>query len=75
MSVRPPGQPGVVLELKVLRRHKRETTKSAMAAALRQIRERDYAADLRACGADPIHEMGVVFDGKRVWVEAAPPAT
>jgi hypothetical protein len=71
---RTPGQPGVVLELKVRNRQKRETEKGAMAAALRQLRERDYAAELRACGADPIHEIGVVFDGKRVSVEAAPPA-
>jgi hypothetical protein len=66
---RAPGQPGVVLEMKVRNRRKRESMKSAMAAALGQLRERDYAAELRACGADPIHEMGVVFDGKRVMVE------
>ncbi len=69
---RTPGQPGVVLELKVRNRRKRETAKSAMAAALRQLRERDYAAELRACGADPIHEMGIVFDGKQVRVAVAP---
>jgi len=69
---RTPGQPGVVMELKVKSRRKRETMKSAMAAALKQIRERDYAAELRACGASPIHEMGVVFDGKQVRVEVAP---
>jgi hypothetical protein len=69
---REPGQPGVVLELKVRNRRKRETVKSAMAAALEQIRERDYAAELRACGATPIHEMGIVFDGKKVSVKVAP---
>ncbi len=68
---RAPGQPGVVLELKVRNRRKRETVKSAMKAALRQIRERDYAAELRACGASPIHEMGIVFDGKEAHVEVA----
>jgi hypothetical protein len=67
------GQPGVVLELKVRNRQKRETPKSAMATALRQIRERDYAAELRAAGASPIHEIGIVFDGKQVWVASAPP--
>jgi hypothetical protein len=69
---RAPGQPGVVLELKVRNRRRRETAKGAMAAALRQIRERDYAAELRSAGAEPIHEMGIVFDGKQVRVEAAP---
>jgi hypothetical protein len=68
---RTPGQPGVVLELKVLRRKKRETMKGALAAALRQIRELDYAAELRASGASPIHEMAVVFDGKQVRVGVA----
>ncbi|MBK8257844.1 MAG: AAA family ATPase [Polyangiaceae bacterium] len=64
------GQPGVVLELKV-RSAKRETAARAMTAALRQIRDGNYAADLRAMGADPIHELGVVFDGKRAFVKAA----
>ena len=75
VTPRAPGQPGVVLELKVRNRQRRETVKSAMAKALGQIRERDYTADLRACGADPIHEMGVVFDGKHAWVETASSAT
>ncbi len=35
-----------------------------------QLRERDYAAELRAAGADPVHQIGVVFDGKRCWVGA-----
>jgi hypothetical protein len=70
---RTPGQPGVVLELKVLKRKRGETHKSVMATALRQIRERDYTAELRALGADPIHEIGIVFDGKQVWVQTAPP--
>ena len=68
---RSPGQPGVVLELKVRSKAKRETAAAAMTAALRQLRERDYVAELRACGAEPIHELGVVFDGKRAWVKAA----
>jgi hypothetical protein len=48
-----------------------ETAEKAMKAALRQIRERDYAAELRERGAAPIHEMAAVFDGKRVYVRAA----
>jgi len=74
VTPRTPGEPGVVLELKVRNRQRRETVKSAMAKALSQIRERDYTADLRASGADPIHEIGVVFDGKQAWVETASPA-
>src|SRR5262249_42796065 len=68
---RRPGQPGAVLELKVRNPRRRETMKSAMAAALKQLRERNYAAELRTAGASPIHEIGVVFDGKQVRVEVA----
>ena len=71
---RSPGRPGVILELKVLDRRKRETMKSALAAALRQIKDRDYAAELRASGASPIHEMAIVFDGKQARVATAKPA-
>ncbi len=74
IAPRTPGQPGVVIELKVPDRRRSETLETAMAAALRQIRERDYAAELRACGAEPIHEMGIVFDAKSVLVKVARPA-
>lgn len=68
------GDPGVVLELKVRNRKKRETMKGALSAALEQIRDRGYAAELRAAGATPIHEMAIVFDGKRVKVGVATPS-
>jgi hypothetical protein len=66
-----PGQPGVVMELKTVRKDKRETPAKAMTAALRQLRERDYAAELRAAGASPVREIGVVFEGKKVNVAVA----
>ncbi len=65
------GQPGVVLELKRVATEAGETTEQALAAALRQIRERDYATELRERGATPIHELAAVFDGKRVSVRTA----
>lgn len=74
MTPRTPGKPGVVLELKVRNRQRWETVKWVMATALWQIRERDYAAELRACGAEPTHEIGVVFDGEQAWVEMAKPS-
>jgi hypothetical protein len=61
----------VVLELKRVDVEAGETKEKAIRAALGQIRERDYAAELRARGAAPIHEMAAVFDGKRVHVRAA----
>jgi hypothetical protein len=65
------GQPGVVMELKTVDAERRETPTRAMAAALRQLRERDYAAELRAAGAGLVREIGVVFDGKKVKVAVA----
>jgi hypothetical protein len=59
------------MELKTVDKHRRETPAKAMAAALRQLRTRDYAAELRAAGALPVREIGVVFDGKRVRVAVA----
>ncbi|MCC6553180.1 MAG: AAA family ATPase [Polyangiaceae bacterium] len=67
------GQPGVVLELKTIDVEEGETRETALGAALQQIRARDYATELRARGADPIHEMAAVFDGKRAWVKRAEP--
>lgn len=66
-----PGQPGVVLELKVKGRGRGETLGRALAAAKRQLREQDYAAPLRAQGASPIQQVAVAFDGKRVLVGGA----
>jgi hypothetical protein len=71
VQIRPnqPGKPGVVLELKVARPG-RQTLDEALAAGLAQIAEKDYAAELRVAGADPIHVLVVAFDGKSVAVRA-----
>ncbi len=65
------GQPGVVLELKSVDTEAGETREKAFTAAFRQIRERDYAAELRERGATPIHQMVAVFEGKRAFVRTA----
>ncbi len=64
IAPREAGKPGVVLELKV--KKKGETLKQALAKALAQIDAKDYAAELRAVGASPIHKMAFAFDGKKV---------
>jgi hypothetical protein len=56
-----PGQPGVVLELKVVRGGK----------TMEQVLE--DAAELRASGAEPVHVLVVGFDGKQVRVRGAEP--
>jgi len=65
------GNPGVALELKRVATEGGETKEKALAGALRQIREKDYAAELRARGAAPIHEVAAVFEGKRAYVRVA----
>jgi hypothetical protein len=62
-----PGQPGVVLELKVVDTDRGETPEAAIASALDQLATQDYAASLRARGAQPIHEIAIAFHGKRCW--------
>ncbi|EYF00745.1 AAA family ATPase [Chondromyces apiculatus] len=65
-----PGHPGVVLELKVARAG-RKTLEQALEEGIDQLQRADYAAELRAAGATPIHQLAVAFDGKRVRVAAA----
>jgi len=60
----------VVLELKVKR--KGETLKQALAKALKQIETQDYAAELRAVGASPIHKLAFAFHGKKMIAGALP---
>ena len=63
--------PGAVVELKSLRAKASTEPDEALARALKQIRTRAYATDLQARGARPIHGFAVVFQGKRVRVQAA----
>ena len=69
------GKPGVVLELKVLNvRRSEEPTNAkvekALDAALEQMQDRKYAAELHERGAEPIQEIAMAFHGKRVWVRS-----
>ena len=61
--------PGAVLELKVIDTDYDETVQIALERAVTQLRQRDYAAEVRAAGATDVHQYGVVFDGKRCWME------
>ena len=67
---RRPGNPGVVLELKVARPGKK-TLEQALDEGLTQLRTGDYDAELRAAGASPVHRLAVAFDGKTVRVRSA----
>lgn len=62
------GRPGAVLELKSIDTEIGETVETALASAMKQIHDRQYATVLRQAGADPIWLWAAVFDGKRVRV-------
>jgi len=64
------GQPGAVLELKVVDIDLGETPEQALGVAMSQIRDRAYATELLAAGASPAWQVAAVFDGKRAWVTA-----
>lgn len=64
---RRPG-PGAVLELKSLDPDYGDTVASTLAEAVAQLRDKDYAAEVRAGGATAVHQYAVVFDGKRAWL-------
>jgi hypothetical protein len=66
ITPRKPGQPGVALELKVLKTS--ETMERALETAIEQVRAKDYASELRAAGAVPVVELAAVFDKKCVRV-------
>ena len=63
------GQPGVVMELKVVSAPRLRPTR-ALNAGIAQMRSKRYAAELYAAGADPVHLLAVAFDGKRAWVQS-----
>lgn len=64
----PGPRSGAILELKSVNPD-RETWESALDAAMKQVKDRDYASTLRRDGAEPIWLWGLVFDGKRVRVK------
>ena len=59
-----------ILEFKVRRRTAEPTLADTVKAALHQIRERCYGADLieRGIAETRIHRLGIAFDGKSVLI-------
>lgn len=61
--------PGIVMEFKVQDRQTGETSlEDTAAAALRQIREKEYVSELRDAGAKEIYCYGFAFCGKEVLI-------
>lgn len=57
----------LVIELKKIRMN--ETKEKALESAVKQIVEKEYVSKIRKKGYANILSFGVVFDGKRVWVQ------
>lgn len=64
------NEPGFVLEFKKIDKEDDKTPQAAMQSALRQIQDKVYATELRNAGVRRITGIGVVVDGKRVWVDS-----
>lgn len=60
--------PGIVMEFKVLNDDEKSLSESAD-AALKQIKDRDYAADLVKTGVETIYEYGFAFSGRKVLIK------
>jgi hypothetical protein len=65
------SKPGIIMELKSIDPFENETKEVALEKAVSQIVQRKYKTELEKRGITNIIQMGVVFDGKRVWVKQA----
>ncbi len=62
-------KPGIIMELKTIDSFENETKDTALDKAVSQIVKRKYKSELEKRGIKKIIQMGVVFDGKRVWIK------
>lgn len=62
--------PAIILEFKVLNRHKEKTLEETVASALAQIEEKKYDAELINAGVkkENIRHYGFAFEGKKVLI-------
>jgi Predicted AAA-ATPase/PD-(D/E)XK nuclease superfamily len=65
-----PRQTGFVFEFKKVDLEDNESSETAMKSALKQIKDRHYALELRQAGVQKILGVGVVVHKKKVWVES-----
>jgi len=59
----------IIMELKTIDEFEEETKEKALKKALKQIEDKKYETDVKKRGYNTVLKMGVVFDGKRVWVK------
>lgn len=61
--------PGILIELKAEKHADAEQLKKLAAIALKQINDKNYAADMQSHGVKTIYKYGVAFSGKKVEIE------
>lgn len=61
--------PGILIELKAEKHADAEQLKRLAAVALKQINDKNYAADMQNHGVKTIYKYGVAFSGKKVEIE------
>ncbi len=59
----------IIMELKKINKFREKSKEVALENALKQIEEKKYEVEVKKRGYSNILKMGVVFDGKRVWVK------
>jgi len=59
----------IIMELKSINKFRERTKEKALENALKQIDDKKYEVEVKKRGYKNILKMGVVFDGKRVWVK------
>lgn len=65
-----PNEPGFIFEFKKIDKPDEKNAKEAMQSALEQIQNQQYALELQEHGVKKIWGIGVVVEGKQVWVES-----
>jgi len=73
ISIIPKDKTGqaIIMELKTIDKSEDETKEAALDNALEQIEEKQYETDIKKRGIKDIKKLGVVFDGKRVWIKTS----
>lgn len=61
--------PGILIELKAEKHADAEQLKKLATVALKQINDKNYAADMQSHGVKTIYKYGVAFSGKKVEIE------
>ncbi len=64
------SQTGYVIEFKTVDIEEKETPKSALAAAMKQIEEKKYETELKERGIKKIIKLAIAFRGKEVFLES-----